>query len=336
MKEKMKTTSKHSKEGKLSLEKEDLRWATNEQVADWRADRMQCIKIADIGCGIGFQAMSFAKKCERVIAVDIDAQKILAAKANSNKLHFRNIEFVAGDILSAETIGKIEGCDAIFLDPEREANEKERLADNMKPNINEFLKKCSNITNNIAIEFPPQIKSIPFDCETEYASVDGKLNRLTLYFGDFKRCEASAVVLPAKAVLQKVRSLRLGQALTPLKYLYEADPAVHKAGLLAELEKVSGATFVYEKKQAYFTSVELIKSPFFRNSYRVLDIVEFEQRKMIDALNKLGACKVLIRYEVNPDEYWEERNSIEKHLTGTRQLVLFNFNGMSVITENLN
>ncbi|WP_269850008.1 hypothetical protein [Methanosarcina horonobensis] len=44
-------------------------------------------------------------------------------------------------------------------------------------------------------QMPPE--RIPFDCEKEYISLDGQLNRLTLYFGGLKQYDRLAVALPA-------------------------------------------------------------------------------------------------------------------------------------------
>jgi 16S rRNA G966 N2-methylase RsmD len=326
---------KHSKQKRLKLKKEDLRFATNELVADWRASRLACNKIADIGCGIGFQSMAFSKKCQSVIAIDIDKEKIATAKKNSRALNFRKIEFAQADALSNEAISLVNGCDIVFLDPHREAEADARSIDAMKPDIKEFLKKYEALTGKIAIEFPPQIKEIPFDCEREYTSVNGKLNRLTLYFGELKKSDYSAVALPKKSVLLKQKDAVLKSAGTPLKYLYEADPAVQKAGLLPELCESTGTALLHEKKNAFFTSEDLARSDFFRNSYRVIQVLEFDRQKVKDALRKAGAIKVLVRYEVAPEEYWDERNFFESGLSGNRQLALFNLDGIAVIAEKI-
>jgi len=329
---KLEEGQKHSKEHRLVASKEDLRWATNELVADWRAERLKCDRIADVGCGIGLQAMSFAKKCSSVIAIDIDGEKIKNAKANAKKLNFKNIDFLEGDALAPAVHEKAKGCQAVFLDPERSPTAEARDIDGMKPDIKEFLTWYSDITSNIAIEFPPQIQDLPLDCEREYASVDGKLNRLTLYFGGLKKCERSAVALPAGESIQKgkgaiVRAAEIG------RYVYEADHAVQKAGLIGELTALTGAGVIHEGKYVFLTSRELVRSAFFKASYRVLDTCKFDLDRMRESLKKNGAEKALIRYEVSPEEYWNERNRLEHGLDGDKQLVVFNFNGVAVICD---
>ena len=49
-----------------------LRFATPEIVERYRAWRLKCSVLADISCGIGGQAVSFAEECGMVHGVDID------------------------------------------------------------------------------------------------------------------------------------------------------------------------------------------------------------------------------------------------------------------------
>src|SRR3989344_5528681 len=186
-----KALSKHSKAKKLHYRNEDIRWATHEQVAECRAQQLKCKTIVDIGCGIGFQSFAFAKTCKKVYAIEIDKEKIKLAEKNAVILGWKNIEFIPGDALSDKIISQLHDVDIVFCDPERSPEERKRNVATIKPSIPELLKKYGALTENIAIEFPPQIIEIPFDCEREYLSIDGALNRLTLYFGDLKKCERS-------------------------------------------------------------------------------------------------------------------------------------------------
>ena len=168
-----KLTRKHSQEDKLIFTSEDLRWATPEIVAEYRATRLKCKTIVDIGCGIGFQSFAFAKQCQKVYAIEIDKNKIEKAKNNAAILGIKNIEFIQANALNDALILTLNGVDIVFCDPERLATETERSTDTIKPNITQLLGKYSKLTQNIAIEFPPQIKTVPFDAEQEYISIEG-------------------------------------------------------------------------------------------------------------------------------------------------------------------
>jgi SAM-dependent methyltransferase len=324
---------KHSEEKKLFYSEEDLRWATNEFVAKHRAERLRCDTIADLGCGIGFQALTFAKTCNKVMAVDIDEKRLGNARKNAEVLGATNIEFILGDALDSEVIKKLSGADIVFCDPERKPEEEERSVSSTKPDVKKIVEKYSKVTSALAIEVPPQIKSIPFDCEKEYASVDRKLNRLTLYFGALKTCDRSSVILPQGSVLRSNSEALVTKTEEIFHYLCEADPSVTKAGLLAELSVETGTMLFEEAKQTFFTSDKLVKSDFFKNTFEVLEKCEFEEKKIVEALNKQGACKVLIRFSVDPKEYWKVRKAYENQTQGDKELCLFKFGNTAVVAK---
>ena len=265
--------------------------------------------------------------------IEIDQEKIKLAQKNAQILGWKNIEFIPGDALSEKVISQLKGVEIVFCDPERSPQERQRNVASIKPNIPELLKKYRALTENIAIEFPPQIQEIPFDCEKEYLSLDGALNRLTLYFGDLKKCERSAVVLPGKERLCSDNTTTLRKTEMLGEYLYEADPAVVKAGLLAELAEKT-ATELYEKgKNVFFTSDKKVKSLFFKNSFKVVDMCAQEEHEIIAALQKHDAGKVILRFPVDPKEYWKIRKKIESKLRGDKTYALLYVGTEAVIVE---
>src|SRR3989338_4336648 len=316
----------------LKYTPDDLRWATPQPVADYRAQRLRCKTIADIGCGIGFQAFSLAKTCQKVYAIDIDGDKLQRAKSNAAALGLRNIEFIHGDALDQKVVGKLKYVDIIFCDPQRPAQEKERSLEQISPNIKTLIQVYSKLTSKLAVEFPPQMKEIHFDCEREYLSVDGALNRLTLYFNELKQAERSAVVLPGgqrllsspkKAVLKKSKRL--------LPYFYEVDPAVVKAGLLAELSQQTATALYVQEKSTFFTSKVITESSFFKLSFKVLRETNLNKKEIISALQQEGAGTVIIRYRISPLQYWPERKMFESSLVGKKTVQLFRFGEKAVI-----
>src|SRR3989338_9332712 len=328
-----KALEKHSKATKLHYRDEDIRWATHELAAEYRAQRLKCKVIVDIGCGIGFQSFAFAKICKKVYAIEIDEEKIKLAKKNAQILGWKNIEFITGDDLSEKVISQLEKVDIVFCDPERSPEERKRNVATIKPSIPELLKKYGALTGNIAIEFPPQITEIPFDCEREYLSIDGALNRLTLYFGDLKKCERSAVVLPGKERLCSDENATLKETELPGEYLYEADPAVVKAGLLAELSEETDTELYEKSKSVFFTSDTKISNPYFKNAFKAVEMCAQEEHEIIAALQKHHAGQVILRFSVDPKEYWRIRKKIEAKLTGDKTYALLYIGKEAVIVE---
>jgi len=299
---------------------DDVRFSTPELVADYRAERLKCDTIVDIGAGYGFQSFAFAKKCKKVYSIELNEQVCARAKENLAKLE--NVEVICGDALDPKVIEKIKKADIVFCDPERLPSEKERTMATIKPFLPDVVEKYSHLTNNFCFELPPHIRDIPFDCEKEYLSLFGKLNRLDIYVGDLKNCERSAILLPGEHFLRGKRKPVEG----PLqKYLYEIDPAVLLAGLEGEIKGVK------KTSNKYATADEEVESPYLPQKYAVLRVCSGHELKRV--LRDMFCGKVIIRYPIDPQDYWKERNELEKGLSGKRVLHLFRLNEGFVVAK---
>jgi len=330
-----KALEKHPRAAELEHSAEDIRWATPDVVAQYRAKRLHCKTIVDVGCGIGFQTFAFAQHCGHVYAIELDKEKIEKAKRNAAVLGLKNITFIHGDALSTEVIKQLKSIDVVFCDPQRLPEETVRKTATIQPDIHQLLESYGKFTKRIAIEFPPQIKEIPFDCEREYLSWQGRLNRLTLYFGSLKRSERSVVVLPQEAVLNNDPAAKLRETTAVGQFIYDVDPAVIKAELLAELSSLTKTSLISRGKTTLFTSIKLVESPFFVHRFTVLNATDFEPKTMIDALKDLHAGQVVLRYSVDPQDYWKIRATFEKQLRGAKVVHLFKVGEKAVICEEL-
>ncbi len=289
----------------------DLRFATNEVVAKYRARRLKCDAIIEIGSGIGLQSIELAKTCKKVIAIEIDERKVEYAKKNAALLKINNIEFIHGDAL--KVISKIKKADIVFCETEREAEEKERSIESIKPDIIKIIKEYGKITRDICIEVPPQMQDIKLECEREYLSVNHELNRLNLYFGKLKKCDISSVVAETGDRLEdegkKLKESR------PLSYLYEADGAVKRAGIEIPLK---GLFHCGE----FLTSEKMLSSPFFKSVFEIKAKCR-GIKSIFSELKKAGCGKVVLRIKISPEKYWEERKKYENELEGSETCHLF-------------
>lgn len=328
---------KHPCQKELSFTAEDLRWATPEMVAKYRAKRLSSYGkiIADLGCGIGFQTFAFAEKFEKLYAVEIDKEKLKCAQANAKVLGLKNIIFIEGDALSKEVLQQLADVEIVFCDPERLPTEEERTLEKIKPEIARLITLYSSLTQKIAIELPPQMKGIPLAGEKEYLSVEGKLNRLTLYVGELAKAERSAVILPEEARLEADKRAKLTFKKELGKYLYEVDPAVAKAGLIAELCRSIRMSVFSQEKNAFLSSGRKTKSPFLVHTFQVLGSCQFQEKEIIALLKKVEAGKVTLRFAVDPQEYWNIRTRYEKRLSGTKKISLFRFENKAVVGEEI-
>ncbi|KAJ7355653.1 S-adenosyl-L-methionine-dependent methyltransferase [Mycena albidolilacea] len=83
------------------LDEEGWYSITPELVADRIAERCRCDTILDAFCGVGGNAIAFAKTCERVIALDISPTRLALARHNAQIYGVADrIEFVLSDYIS--------------------------------------------------------------------------------------------------------------------------------------------------------------------------------------------------------------------------------------------
>lgn len=327
--------------------KEDLRFATPLVIANYRAKRLKCNKIVDLCSGIGIQSGAFAKTCKEVYAFEIDSRKVEYAKKNFKNIN--NIRFICGDVLSREVIDKIKEIkpDIIFCDPERIAEEKERNLDSIKPDIKKLVKVYSKITPNICIEMPPRIDIKKLNelgefggFEAEYLSIDKKLNRLNLYFGKLKEFEIRAVDVGSGLFIFKNDSVKQIKKTKNIgDYIYEISDSVIKAGLINEIGKwIDDSSLLEgtEKNKVILTTNDLSLefSHALYEAYFVIGVVN-NLNEINRILIKDGFGKAVIKYSIDPKDYWKERNLLEKGLIGEKEAVIFKINGRYMIGEEV-
>ena len=309
--------------GNLMFNEEDLRFATNTEVAKYRAKRLKCDTLLEIGAGIGVQTIEFAKTCKKVIAVEKDKRKFNYLKLNCDIAKIKNVEFINKDIF--KVIDELK-FDYAFCDHEREAEEGERTVKSIKPNIEKLTEKVKDI----CIELPPQIKLIPFECEKEYISVDGRLNILNVYIGKLMKSKLSVVALPSEAKLTKDDEDYTKEKGHVRNYMYEIDKAVVKASLQKKID-VNGSLV----KDDWITTEEAAESPFFLNKFKVIETCEYDDEQIMAMLyrNKIG--KTVIRANVKPEQYWSFRKKYESRLRGDKLAHLLFLKGKVVLLEKI-
>lgn len=167
---------------------------TPEKIARHIADRCRCDLIVDAFCGAGGNAIQFAFKCERVIAIDIDAEKIALARHNAAVYGVEDrIEFIIGDFLEVAPTLK---ADVVFLSPPwggpNYTHTSTFQLEDMKPNGFNIYQAARKISPNLAYFLP---KNSNIDQLVELAAPDGaaeieqnvlnnKVKTITAYYGE--------------------------------------------------------------------------------------------------------------------------------------------------------
>ncbi|XP_055908311.1 trimethylguanosine synthase [Eupeodes corollae] len=181
----------------IKLDRESWFSVTPEKVAIHMADRLRCDTIIDAFCGSGGNSIQFARTCNRVIAIDIDPEKIKNARHNASIYGMANkIEFIIGDYLQLS--GSLKG-DVVFLSPpwggpkyisQKEYNIEESLA---PLGASDLADKSRLISENIAFFLPknsnPQqiakVAGVGNRVEVEHNYLNTRLVGLTAIYGDW-------------------------------------------------------------------------------------------------------------------------------------------------------
>nr|XP_032836825.1 trimethylguanosine synthase isoform X1 [Petromyzon marinus]XP_032836833.1 trimethylguanosine synthase isoform X1 [Petromyzon marinus] len=179
----------------IRLDREGWFSVTPERIAEHIAQRCQCDLIVDAFCGVGGNAIQFAFTCERVIAVDIDPEKVALARHNARVYGVDDrIEFIVGDFLA---LAPHLRADVVFLSPpwggptylDAHAYDLDSM---MTPGGFEIFRLAQQITPNIAFFLPrnadvDQLTSLAGSggkVEIEQNFLNSKLKTITAYFGE--------------------------------------------------------------------------------------------------------------------------------------------------------
>ena len=99
----------------VRMDREGWFSVTPEVLAAHIAERCRCDVVVDAFAGVGGNAIQFAFTCERVIAIDLDADRLALARHNAQVYGVADrIEFVHGDFLA---LAPRLRADVVFLSP---------------------------------------------------------------------------------------------------------------------------------------------------------------------------------------------------------------------------
>jgi SAM-dependent methyltransferase len=296
--------------------RDGLEQATRPEVAAFHARHFADAgvrRVVDFGCGIGADVLAFAAAGLDVTAVEIEPMTAAVARANlSIMLSSRRsgarpapgeAEVVLGD---AEEIGLplLEPGAAVFCDPARRtaAGRVWRVED-FRPSW-EFVRSLLDGRKITAVKLGPALPHglIPAGAHAEWVSHRGEVVEVLLTSGGSATAGRSALVWPDHRleVPPHLPELPLSP---PMRYLYEPDGAVIRAGGL----KVVGALLdaaLLDPKLAYLTGDELVVTPY-ATAFRVLEILPYKERLIRQWVkeHQVGTLEIKKRgLEVDPAE----------------------------------
>jgi hypothetical protein len=269
-----------------------LEQATRLPVAARHAGRFRAAglrSVADLGCGIGGDALALAALELDVTAVDAD--EVTAAIASFNLAPFPT---AVVEHKRAEDVD-LRGIDGVFLDPARRTaghTQTERLTDpdDYTPSLGFAYELATG--RSVGLKLGPGFDRdlIPSTAEAQWVSVDGQVVELGLWFGALARpgIHRAALVLrgdtadelTADADSEDVEAGPLGE------YLYEPDGAVIRARLIGDLARSIGGRMLSEQI-AYITADAPTATPF-AAGFRILETLPYAEKDLKKALRQRG------------------------------------------------
>ncbi|WP_104193359.1 class I SAM-dependent methyltransferase [Cryobacterium sp. Y82] len=261
-------------------------------------------RVADLGCGIGGDAMALAALDLPVVAIDAD--EVTATVASFNLAPFPNASALQAD---AETFD-LADFDAVWLDPARRTSghsNTTRLtrSEDYSPSLDFAYLLATRLPLGMKLGPGHDRDLIPVDAEAQWVSVDGQLVEMGLWFGALARpgIRRSALLitpggtheLTAPEDSADVEAGSLGN------YVYEPDGAVIRARLIGNLARSLDAHMVSEGI-AYLTNDRLTPTPF-ASAFRVLETLPFDEKKLRLALleRRIGTLEIKKRgVDVDP------------------------------------
>ncbi|MGN9802372.1 class I SAM-dependent methyltransferase [Micromonospora sp. L32] len=277
-----------------------LEQATRRPVADRRAARLRAAGVrtlADLGCGLGADSLAAARAGIRVYGVEADPVTAAMAAANAESAGLAEEFTVECGDATAFDVTRVDG---VFCDPaRRRAGTGRRIFD---PNAYsppwDFVIRLAERVPYTVVKVAPGIDHalIPAGAEAEWVSADGDLVEAALWCGRLAEVPRRATVLRGDVAHRLTGSGAAEASVGPTRrFLYDPDPAVVRAHLVAELADTLGAT-IADPSIAYLYADTPTATPFAR-CLEITDVLPFSLKRLRALLRerRVGRVEILKR-----------------------------------------
>ncbi|MDG4806188.1 methyltransferase domain-containing protein [Micromonospora sp. WMMD1120] len=283
----------------MFLTRPGLEQATRRVVADRRAARLAAAGVrtlADLGCGLGADALAAARAGIRVYGVEADPLTAEMAAANAAAAGLSELFTVeCGDATTFD----VSGVDGVFCDPARRSSGTGRRIFDPRAYSPpwDFVTGLAERVRHTVVKVAPGLDHalIPAGAEAEWVAVDGDLVEAALWCGELAE-------VPRRATVHRTEIHQLtgsGAAEAPVgpprRYLYDPDPAVARAHLVAELAAELDATLA-DPSIAYLYADRPTRTPFAR-CLEITDVLPFSLKRLRTLLRerRVGRVEILKR-----------------------------------------
>ncbi|MEU1972092.1 class I SAM-dependent methyltransferase [Microbacterium sp. NPDC019599] len=253
--------------------------------------------VADLGCGIGGDALGLAALGLKVVAVDAD--EVTAAIAAYNLAPF-------GDDVSvrhARAEDAVEGLDveAYWLDPARRTaghSETSRTRpEDWSPSLDWVFDLASRHPTGVKLGPALDRALLPPDAEAQWVSAEGSTIELVVWTGMLARdgVRRAALVVRGESAWELTGGTDAEDE--PVRalgaFIHEPDGAVIRARLIGDVARSLEAGMI-DEHIAYLTSDAPLTSPFVA-SFRVREELPADTKKLAKALRERGIGRLEIK-----------------------------------------
>ena len=275
-----------------------LEQATRMSIASLHAGRFRAgglTRVADLGCGIGGDALGFAGLGLSVDAVDAD--EITAAIAAYNLASFGDAVTVAHSRAEASDLTRADG---IWLDPARRTpgrGETSRTnADEWSPSLDWVFDIARR--RPVGVKLGPGLDRdrIPDDVEAQWVSADGSTVELVLWTRELARPGVRRAALVTREHAWEITAGADAEDAAPRElgaYLHEPDGAVIRARLIGDVARSLEAGTL-DPRIAYLTSDAALTSPFV-SSFRVREELPSDTKALARELRSRAIGRLEIK-----------------------------------------
>ena len=319
---------------RLLLTRDGLEQATRPVVAALHARRLRDAgvrSVADLGCGLGLDALALARAGLDVVAVERDPT--VAAAAAHNLAPHPGARVVVADAVdwAAEHLGPADdGAAAVWLDPARRRLSGSGTARVFDPEA--FSPPLSFVTGlaeqgrTVGVKLGPGIphEALPGDAEAQWVSVDGDVTEAVLWFGAARRPEVRRAALavdtrapggPRTAELTSPGGEEASPAVDAVgeegmaglvgQVLLEPDGAVIRAHLVTDLAVALGPDVrLLDPHLAYLAAPDAPAHPLARR-HRVLAVHDLDVKALRRWARETGIGRLDVKkrgVSVTPEE----------------------------------
>lgn len=293
----LRARTKFSQADDMWFTADGLEQATSETIARYRPGRFAGItEITDLCCGIGGDLLALASVNQDscLTAVDRDPVHVALAALNADVLGVGSrIAFVEADVRDVE----LAAAAGVFIDPARRSERGRMAAGQSEPPL-EWCTALAGAGRAVCIKCAPGLdrERMPEGWEFETIALGADLKEAVLWSPSLARSRVSATVIDGQEIH---RLLPIPGDIVPIRTpaegetLLDPNPAVTRAGLVADLARQIGAVKI-DDRIGFLVASASIATPFAR-SLRIVASLPWNERLLRARLRELDAGPLDIR-----------------------------------------